>query len=728
MSPFSSSDPKSSALLEVGCEELPAALLPGVVESLRLQAEEAASAAGITFERIRTAGTPLRLLLRFDGLAPETLPRETVVTGPPLSAAGTWPSDPSPAARGFARTHGTAVENLEIVELPKGRYLAVRKKEEPRPVFDLLPGLFLRVLSGLVFPKSMRWGSGTGPFLRPVLWILALYRDEVVGFEFAGQVSGRLTFSPRFLGMEPVLLRNVAQYDRETRTWGVEVDLEERRERIANDLLLTLKLETSAGNWPEGAAFVPDPDLLSEVTCLVEGYRIVPAILPEKYRTLPPAVVRTVLKVHQRFFVVEAPGRKTVDHFLGVSGNPGGNLEVARDGYVRVVTARLEDAAYYIARDRSRTLADRVPDLDAVAFFPGVGSLGDKARATRRMVLEILGLLPDGLLTRHGFSREELATILERAATLYKADLLTGLVKEFPELEGEVGGIYAQWEQESSGSPDPTGQAVARAIASHYQPRTFRDPCPEDLPSVLLSLADRAVGQAGAFLGGASPSGSLDPFALRRSGQGMLRLLVEFALPLRLSALAEFAVVSWNLPDARNVRDPLTAFWEDRLQSVLANEGEPLWGRAARLGDEPPFVSARRTEFLRDFFVSPDFAVFETVKTRIERILPEGSFGPVEPGLLGVEGEKSLWEAFGALEHLPFPEYPERADFEGEVRRLRPLLPRIDAFFEAVLVNDPDPALRKNRLALLSLVSQRLAVLGRLDLLLSAARKERSEG
>ncbi len=728
MTPFASADSKNGALLEVGCEELPAALLPGVVESLRLLAEEAAAAAGISFERVRTAGTPVRLLLRFDGLSPETLPRETVVTGPPVSAAGAWPSDPSPAARGFARTHGTAVESLEIVELPKGRYLAVRKKEESRPVFDLLPGIFLRALSALVFPKSMRWGAGTGPFLRPVLWILALYRDEVVGFEFAGQISGRLTFTPRFRGMEPVLLRNVAQYDQEIRNWGIEVDLDERRERIANDLLLTMKLETSAGNWPERSSLVLDPDLLAEVACLVEGYRIVPAVLPEKYRSLPPAVVRTVLKVHQRFFVVEAPDRKTVAHFLGVSGNPDGNLDVTRDGYVRVVTARLEDAAYYIARDRSRSLADRVPDLDAVAFFPGVGSLGDKVRAARRLVLECLGLLPDSLLSGHGHSRQDLVAILERAATLYKADLLTGLVKEFPELEGEVGGIYAQWEMESSGTHDLLGPAVARAISSHYQPRTSRDPCPEDLPSALLSLADRAVGQAGAFLGGASPSGSLDPFALRRSGQGMVRIMVEFALPIRLSVLADLAVVSWNLPDSRNVRALLVEFWEDRLQSILASEGEPLWGRAARLGDEPPFVSSRRAEFLRDFFVSPDFGIFETVKTRIDRILPEGSFGPVDSGLLGTPAERALWESFGALLHLPFPELPERVDFEAEVRRLRPLLPLVETFFEAVLVNDPDPALRMNRLALLSLVSRRLTVLGRLDLLLSAARKERSEG
>ena len=728
MTPFASSDPKNSALLEVGCEELPAALLPGVVESLRLQAEEAAAASGISFESIRSAGTPFRLILKLDGLAPETVPRESVVTGPPVSASGNFPSDPSPAARGFARTHGVAVEALEIVEMPKGRYLAVRKKEAGRPVFDLLPELFLRILSGLVFPKTMRWGEGVGPFLRPVLWILALYRDEVVGFEFAGQVSGRLTFAPRFLGMEPVLVRNVAQYDREIRDWGVAVDLADRRDRIENDLALTVKLETSAGNWPEGAFILPDPDLQTEVACLVEGYRIIPAALPEKFRSLPPAVVRTVLKVHQKFFVVVSPDRKTVLHFLGVSGNPKGDLAVVRDGYVRVVSARLEDAAYYIARDGARTLSDRVPELDSIAFFPGVGSLGDKVRATRRLVLELLGLMPDALLESHGWSRQDLALVLDRAAALYKADLLTGLVKEFPELEGEVGEIYLLREEEKSGKADPLGPAVAHAIASHYQPRTFRDPCPEDLPSVFLSLADRAVGQAGAFLGGATPSGSLDPFALRRSGQGMVRLLVEFALPVPLSTLAEMAVISWNLPDSRNVRTSLVEFWEDRLLSVLARDGEPLWGRAARLGDEPPFVSARRAEFLQEFFASPDFAPFETVKTRIERILPEGSEGPVDPSLLAEEAEKALWEPFAALAHLAFPGQPERADFEGEVHRLGPLLPLVDAFFDAVLVNDPDPALRKNRLALLSLVSRRLSVLGRLDILLSAARKERSHG
>ena len=733
MIPTSSPDSQNSAILEVGCEELPATLLPGVMDNLRSLATSALSESRISWTGIFAGGTPVRLLLRLEGLGERTTEKETLVTGPPLSAAGRWPSEPSPAALGFARSQGVPPEALEVVDLPKGSYLGVRKTEESQPVFDVLPKVFLSILSGLSFPKAMRWGEGTGPFLRPLLWLLALYRDEVVGFDFGGQVSGRLTFSPRFLGGEPVLLRNVSHYDREIRSWDVELDLARRQEKIQNDLRLALKLEENAESWPAGLSLTIDPDLLQEVSCLVESYRIIPAVLPEKFRSIPPAVVRTVLKVHQRFFVVDSPDGGPVAHFLGVSGNPSGDLGTIREGYVRVVSARLEDAAYYIHRDRTRLLGDRVPELDSVAFFPGVGSLGDKVRATRRLVLECMALLPDDLIGSKETTREALSSILDEAATLYKADLLTGLVKEFPELEGVVGGIYYRWEQEEKKSGEAEHSlrtsAIAKAISSHYQPRTFRDPCPEDLPSALLSVCDRAIGQAGAFLGGANPTGSLDPFALRRSGLGMIRLLVEHGWPLRLSRLATMALESWNIPDRKGVHKLLAEFWEDRLLSFLSREGEPLWGRAARLGDEPPVVSFRRAEFLRGFVETPDFSVFETVKTRIDRILPPGySREAPDPSAFTSPSENALWKSLENISRKEFPALPEIGDFTVEVERLRPLPPLVEDFFLAVLVNDPDSRVRANRLALLSAVADRLSCLGSLELLLSAARKERPNG
>jgi glycyl-tRNA synthetase beta chain len=736
MIPVSSRVHKNSALLEVGCEELPAILLPAVIDNLRELALSALLNARIGCGSVEVGGTPVRLVLRLDGLDEHTMAQELLVPGPPMSAAAGWPANSSPAVLGFARSQGVSPESLEVVDLPKGSYLAVRKIVGSRSIFEVLPGVCSAILSGLTFPKSMRWGQGTGPFLRPVLWILALYGDEVVGFDFAGQVSGRLTYAPRFRGGEPVLIRNVSQYDREIEAWDLELDLPLRQEKIKNDLYLALKLEENAETWPEGLSLILDPDLLLEVACLVEGYRVVPAVLPEKFRSLPPPVIRTVLKVHQRFFVLDSLDRKNVAHFLGVSGNPSGDLETIREGYIRVVCARLEDAAYYIHRDLARTLSDRLPELDGVVFFPGVGSLGDKVRATRRLVLESMALLPDDLIASKGMTRELLSTVLDRAATLYKADLLTGLVKEFPELEGEVGGIYYRREQEekrSRGSGDAESPeiaaAVERAIASQYQPRTYRDSCPDDLPSALLSVCDRAIGQAGAFLGGANPTGSLDPFALRRAGTGMIRLLVEHGFPIRLSRLATMAIESWNIPDKKGVLALLVAFWEDRLLSVLSRDGELLWGRAARLGDEPPVISFRRAEFLRGFADSPDFTIFETVKTRIDRILPEGYLPSVPDAMkCAAHEEKVLWNALENLSRPSLLELPEVEDFNKEVELLRPLLPLVEKFFDAVLVNDPDPDIRSNRLALLSVLASRLSCLGSLNQLLSAGRKERTDG
>ncbi len=725
------SDLRQSAILEVGCEELPAASLAEALDSLARLIREGLEEKGASFSEIFAGGTPARLVVRIDGLLPETASREELITGPPVAAAGEWPSNPSPAVRGFARGQNVSPERLEVVETPKGRYLALRKKLPASPVFEILPEIFQGALSSLTFSKSMRWGKGTGPFLRPLLWILALYRDEVIGFEFAGQVSGRLTSPPRYRGGTPVLVRNVVHYDSEVREWGVELSIPRRRDRIENDLVLAMRMEESSGTWPDGLTLSLDPQLLDEVTCLVESYRVVPATLPERFSGIPAAVVRTVLKVHQRFFVADSGPARPVAHFLGVSGNPTADLSVVRDGYVRVVAARLEDAAYYIARDMALPLSERVAGLDSVVFFPGVGSVGDKVRATRRMLFEVLALFPDSLIARHHTTREGLAAVCERAATLYKADLLTGLVKEFPELEGEVGGYYALREAEKNGKLTPFDREVSQAIASHYSPRTFRDPVPEDLPSILLSLCDRAVGQAGAFLGGASPSGSLDPFALRRSGLGLVRLLAEGGLPLTLTTLAELAVEAWALvappKPPGEISKALADFWEDRLESFFARDGASAWYGAARLPGEPPFLSLRRLEFLSEFHLTEDFEPFETLKTRVDRIL-SGDPPPFDPSLIVVAEEKALWEKLASAGEAAFPANPSREDFFAEAGRLRPLLPVVDAFFSAVLVNDPDPKIRNNRQALVALLSRRFAVLGRLDRLVPLSRKERGNG
>ena len=724
-------DLRQSALLEGGCEELPAGSVSDVLESLTRLVRAGLEEKGASFSGIFSGGTPSRLVVRIDGLLPETAAREELVTGPPVSAAGGWPSDPSPAVRGFARAQNASPEELEVVETSRGRYLALRKRLPSLPVFEILPAIFQGALSSLTFAKSMRWGRGNGPFLRPLLWLLALYRDEVVGFEFAGQVSGRLTSPPRYRGSAPVLVRNVVHYDTEVREWGVELSIARRRDRIENDLILAMRMEESSGTWPDDLTLSLDPQLLDEVTCLVENYRVVPATLPERFSGIPAPVVRTVLKVHQRFFVADSGSGRPVAHFLGVSGNPAAELSVVRDGYVRVVAARLEDAAYYINRDVALPLSDRVPGLDSVVFFPGVGSVGDKVRATRRLLFEVLALLPDGLFARHHTTREDLAAICEKAATLYKADLLTGLVKEFPELEGEVGRYYFLREVEKGGATTPFDRAVAQAIASHYAPRTFRDPVPEDLPSLLLSLCDRAVGQAGAFLGGANPSGSLDPFALRRSGLGLVRILAEGALPLTLSKLAELSLEAWALSSPPKplgeTSQGLVAFWEDRMESLFTRDGASAWYGAARLSDEPPFLSWRRLEFLSEFLLNSDFEAFETVKTRVDRIL-SGEPSSFDPALIAVSEERALWESLVALGKTPFPHDPTREDFFSEVLRLKPLLPVIESFFSAVLVNDPDPRVRSNRQALLAILAGRLSVFGHLDRLVSLSRKERDNG
>lgn len=722
-----------TALIEIGCEELPSGPLPALRDALRERARSLRAEYRLGDGPVAVSGTPQRLVVMLHDLPDLQDPRTETVLGPPARLAGTLPDAPSPQAEGFARNQGMSVKDLMVEETAKGAYLAIRKVLPCQGTGEVLRELLSRIPEGLPLPKSMRWGESSGPFLRPVLWVLALWGNQPVPMTFAGIASGSVTRSPRSLGFQKVPVRGVSHYmSLVEKEWGVILDPSERRQAIERDLDLALKMEQDSSVLPRSVRRIEDPDLSSEVADLVETFRVVTGSFPDAYLSLPAPLIRTVLKVHQRFFVLENEDRSLSSRFLAVSANPGADSAVVRSGFEKVVRARLEDAQYYLSRDRRRTLESFAVDLKGLAFFPGVGSLADKARMAREMVLWVLEHVPDSDIAKTGLDRPTLSDSLDGLSVLAKADLATGLVREFPELEGVIGGHYWSLERapdvERGGKDAVRARLEARAIAEHYRPRHLQDLLPETLPGRILSLVDKFLHQVGGFGAGFVPSGSEDPYALRRAAVGMFSLLIETAWPISLDRLADKA---GEILTGRDVADGLRKFWRERLQSYWEREYPVLLVRASILSDSEYLGTIRgRIRFLSG---ATGFAEWERVSslyTRLVNILPKDSGAttfPIDASRIKDASERTLLklvEEAGLYRENGWKEFARDGQWGILWERASAFVDPVERFFEEVLVNDPDPVLKSNRLGLLSRLREGLECLGRLNLLSPAPARE----
>ncbi|WPD18906.1 glycine--tRNA ligase subunit beta [Thermaerobacter composti] len=491
-------------LVEVGCEEIPAADCAEARRQLAERAGTVLAEAGLPYELVRALGTPRRLTLVVKGLAARQASRESWVRGPARAVAYGPDGQPTRAALGFARAQGVAVDDLVVRETPQGEYVFARKVEEGRPAAAVLAETLPGILGGLEFRRTMRWGAGEHRFVRPVHWLVALLGEEVLPFAFAGVQAGRVSYGHRFLHPGPVELASASEeeYRRRLADAYVVVDPEERRERIVE--------QARAAAAAVGGEVEVDPELLAEVVDLVEYPTAFVGSFAEGMLELPRDVLVTTMKVHQRYFPVRRPGEsRLLPHFVAVRNGDERHLDTVRRGNERVIGARLADARFFFQQDLRRRLADRVPDLERVSFLPDLGTLLDKTRRLERLVA--------WLAERLGLPAAEREHAV-RAARLAKADLVTAMVYEFPELAGRMGREYAL----RDGEPP----AVAEALAEQYLPRGGDDDeLPSTWPGLLLATADRADTLAGCFAAGLEPTGSQDPYGLRRAAVGLLRLL-----------------------------------------------------------------------------------------------------------------------------------------------------------------------------------------------------------
>ncbi|MEJ5299791.1 MAG: glycine--tRNA ligase subunit beta [Thermodesulforhabdaceae bacterium] len=694
---------KAPFFLEIGSEEIPAGYIDPALEAMKEQIVKFMDDYRIAHGTPFITGTPRRLVLFIPDVALQQESTSQEIIGPPYQVAFNPDGTPTKAAEGFAKSQNVRVEDLQIKETPKGKYLYVVRMEEGLPTKNLLADKLPDFIAHIPFPKSMRWGSETVTFARPMRWIVALLGDELIPFRYGDIESGRFTYGHRFMKPDPIpVVADYNHYREELRNALVIVDREERRELIRSGVKeLASKV---------GGEVVDDEDLLAEVTHLVEYPYPLMGRFEEKYLELPPEVPITVMKEHQRYFAVIDRDGKLMPCFITVANTVARNPEVVVQGNERVIRARLEDARFYYEEDKKVPLSRRVEQLKTVVFHSKLGTSWEKVER----FTEIAKTIADALKLASA-DKEKLL----RAALLCKADLVTGMVGEFPELQGIMGRDYALKQGE-----DPE---VAQAIYEHYLPTKAGGAVPQGIIGAILSIADKLDTIVGCFSVGMIPTGTADPFALRRQTLGIIRIISEKNLPLSLVALVRVAISllkRWATEPEQDVFSGVMNFFKGRLEHLLTSAPDSPYvlsavksALAVRLDVIPDDM--RRIEALSEFVRKPDFEVLATAFKRVVNIIKdelETEKAEVKPDLFQETQEKALWEAFTVAKNQ-VGSLSREGKYAEALGVLAELKSPIDAFFDSVLVMAKDEAIRQNRLALLRSIKELFEEIGDFRLL-----------
>lgn len=671
----------SEFLLEIGTEELPSSFVRHALRSIEAGAKALVHQARLGSDslEITTMGTPRRLALRLRGLSKTQPDREETVVGPPWSAAFDQDGAPKKAAIGFAKKHGVEVGALLKQATDKGDYVSVDVHEGGKPTDEVLAEILPQLFSRITFPKSMRWGRGDIAFGRPIHWIVALLGKDIVDFEFAGLQSGRTTRGHRFLAPDTFDLASASQYIEDLARAHVLVELGVRKERMLEALL--------AAAESLGGVLEPDAFLADECVSLVEEPFVVPGGFDDVFLALPDEVVISVMRDHQRYFAVRtAPGGPLMSAYLNVVNTAEDPATIAK-GNDRVLRARLADARFFVEEDQKAPLADRLKKLESVVFQSKLGTMGAKVRR----IESIARALSDQV----GADAEAAS----EAARLCKADLETLIVFEFPELQGEMGRWYALRE-----GIDP---AIADAIRDHYRPQGADDGVPDELVGAVIAVADRIDTLVGCFGIGLVPTGSADPFALRRAALGIVRIALEGPIDVDLRMIVEQAYAGYegdaDLKPSVETRTALDEFFRGRIR-VLAREQHAGDVVDACIGawDGRSIRDLRtRMEAVSEVRAAAEFELLAIAFKRAFNITKESGRGPIDPSLLEPGAETELAERFTTVRDQIRQATEERRYADALRTVAKELGAPIDRFFEEVFVMVDDAAVRENRLRLL---------------------------
>ncbi len=672
-------------LFEIGAEEIPAGFMPNILGQLKTLAETKLNDAHLPFESIATYGTPRRLALIVKGLADTSAEISERNKGPSASIAYDADGNPTKAAIGFARGKGLDVADLVVED----GYIYAETKTAGVPAKDIVTDMLPQLITGLNFPKSMHWGNLDAKFVRPVRWLVALLDEEVIPVEFATVKSGNVTRGHRFLGADEITIKNAASYVDTLKENFVMVDQDARRE------LISKQLHDIAAS--KNASIVWDDDLLEEINYLVEWPTALCGGFEESYLALPDAAIITPMKDHQRYFPLVNQDGKLLPMFLTVRNGSDHSIEVVQAGNERVLRARLDDSKFFFNEDRKKPLIDRQDGLTKIVFQEGLGNLADK---TERLLT--LGRVFSEECELH----EDARVVLERATELAKTDLTTGMVTEFTELQGVMGKEYALLDGES---PE-----VAEAIFEQYLPRFAGDVLPQTEAGKVLSIIDKVDNIVATFSRGLIPTGSQDPYALRRQTIGILNILLGSEWNISLRPIIVESMNLLNVPADK--QDELLGQVEEfitlRLKNIFLDREVPhhvidllLSNNELSVADAEGLVKAllanridENVELVQAF-------------TRMYNLVKDVTYTGVDESLLKEDAERALYEMATKASEASIDAW-DKNDYDAVVAVPATLVPAINKFFEDVMVMDKDEAIKANRLQLVRLAYSVMAIIG----------------
>ena len=672
-------------LFEIGAEEIPAGFMPNILGQLKQLAETKLNDAHLPFESIATYGTPRRLALIVKGLADASAEISERHKGPSASISYDADGNATKAAIGFARGKGLDVADL-IVE---DGYIYAETKTAGVPAKDIVSEMLPQLITGLNFPKSMHWGNLDAKFVRPVRWLVALLDEEVIPVEFATVKSGNVTRGHRFLGADEITIKNAASYVDTLKENFVMVDQDARRE------LISKQLHDIAAS--KNASIVWDDDLLEEINYLVEWPTALCGGFEESYLALPDAAIITPMKDHQRYFPLVDQNGKLLPMFLTVRNGSDHSIEVVQAGNERVLRARLDDAKFFFNEDRKKPLIDRQDGLTKIVFQEGLGNLADK---TERLLK--LGRVFGEECGLH----EDAAVVLERATELAKTDLTTGMVTEFTELQGVMGKEYALLDGES---PE-----VAEAIFEQYLPRFAGDVLPQTEAGKVLSIIDKVDNIVATFSRGLIPTGSQDPYALRRQTIGILNILLGSEWNISLRPIFKASMELLNVPAEKQYEllGQVEEFFTLRLKNIFLDREVPhhvidllLSNNELSVADAEGLVNALLANRI------DENVELVQAYTRMYNLVKDVEYTGVNSDLLKEDAEKELFEAASKASEASSAAW-EAGDYDAVVAVPATLVPAINKFFEDVMVMDKDEAIKANRLQLVRLAYNVMAIIG----------------
>lgn len=663
-------------LLEIGTEEIPARFMPGILSQLENISKAKLSGMRIDFKEVQVVGTPRRFALVVRNVSDRQQDKESFNKGPSVKIAFDSNGQPTKAAQGFAKGQGIDVSRL----VTKDGYVYAMVKEKGRQVSELMTEIMPSIISSLSFPKNMRWGNLDMRFVRPIRWIVALYGNEVVPFTIAGVNSSNITRGHRFLSKGDIIIGSADEYFAKLAENHVMVDPGLRRKVIRE------QIEKIAVN--QGGTAAIDEDLLEEVVYLVEYPTALCGKFEEQYLALPSEAIITPMREHQRYFPVVSKEGKLLPVFITVRNGGSDYIDIVRHGNERVLKARLADARFFFEEDKKVKLSDRVERLKNIVFQEGLGNLYDKTLRIDKLSAVIAQTI--------GIS-EPLLTDISRAASLSKADLVTAMVNEFTELQGVMGREYALLSGEKP--------IVAEGIYEHYLPRFAGDSLPESAAGRVISLADKLDNIVATFSRGLIPTGSQDPYALRRQALGVANIIISAKYNLSLFKLIDEAMNLLGITDnsqRHKLMEEMQEFFRLRIKNVLSDEGirYDVIDSVMAAGTDDIYDAVLRARAVANINGTEDLRSAVQAFTRVGNLARNAITDDINPELFSADAERALYQAYQNAKQKVY-EFLAKKDYAGVLSAVSELTQPIDTFFEVVMVMDKDEAVKNNRLALL---------------------------